>query len=232
MYWQEDSDKKAYVVADDVVDLAFRISCRCLPLDHAHALSQAVLRALPWIEEKEDAGIHLIHGAESGHGWQRPEDLANDVLHLSRRAKLTLRLAKEYIPAAKEMSGMTLEIDGYPMEIGQATVRSLSSLTTLFSRYVAASEGDDEDQFIRQAADQLTRMGISAPKLLCGKSHVFQLPSDRIFSRRLMVAGLKVEASVKLQQRGLGPYRKLGCGLFIPHKGIGDVNTAKESATF
>lgn len=228
MHWQEDNDEKAYVVPDDIVDLAFRISCRCLPLDHAHALSQAVLRALPWIEEKEDAGIHLIHGAESGHGWQRPEDSDNDVLHLSRRAKLTLRLAKEYILAAKEMSGMTLEIDGYSMKIGQATVRSLSPLTTLFSRYVAASEEDDEDRFIRQAADQLARIGVSAPKLLCGKSHIFRLPSDRIFSRRLMVADLKVEDSVKLQQQGLGPHRKLGCGLFIPHKSIGSVNAEKE----
>jgi CRISPR-associated protein Cas6 len=228
MYWQEDSDKKGYIVPDDIVDLAFRISCRCLPLDHAHALSQAILRALPWIEEKEDAGIHLIHGAESGHGWQRPEDPDNEVLHLSRRAKLTLRLPKQCIVAAKEMSGVTLEIDGYPMEVGQATVRPLSALTTLFSRYVVASETDDEDQLIRQTADKLTQMGISVPKLLCGKSHVFRLPNGRIFSRRLMVADLKIEDSVKLQQQGLGPHRKLGCGLFIPHKGIGPVNAEKE----
>ncbi len=227
MYWQDDNDENTYIMPDEIVDLAFRVSCRCLPLDHAYALSQAVLRALPWMQQREDAGIHLIHGAESGHGWQRPEDSANAVLHLSQRAKLTLRLAKEYIPAAKEMSGMTLEIDGYPIEVGQATVRLLSPLTTLYSRYVVASEEEDEDQFIRQAADQLTRMGISVPKLICGKSHMFRLPSDRIFSRRLMVADLKVEDSVKLQQRGLGPYRKLGCGLFIPHKGIGRVNINK-----
>ncbi|MDH3673474.1 MAG: type I-MYXAN CRISPR-associated protein Cas6/Cmx6 [Gammaproteobacteria bacterium] len=228
MYWQEDSDKKAYIVPDDIVDLAFRISCRCLPLDHAYALSQVVLRALPWIEEKEDAGIHLIHGAESGHGWQRPEDPDDEVLHLSRRAKLTLRLPKECIDAAKEISGVTLEIDGYPMEVGQATVRPLSPLTTLFSRYVVASEEEDEEQFVRRAADKLMQMGISVTKLLCGKAHVFRLPNEHIFSRRLMVADLKVEDSVKLQQRGLGPCRKLGCGLFIPHKGIGPVNAEKE----
>ncbi len=228
MYWQEDSDKKAYIVPDDIIDLVFRISCRCLPLDHAYALSQAVLRALPWIEEEQHAGIHLIHGAESGHGWQRPENPDNEVLHLSQRTKLILRLPKDRVVGAKQMSGMTLEIDGHSMEVGQATVRPLSALTTLFSRYVAAPEADDEDQFVRRAADKLTQMGISVPKLLCGRPHIFRLPNERIFSRRLMVADLKVEDSVKLQQQGLGPHRKLGCGLFIPHKGIGSVNAEKE----
>lgn len=228
MYWQEDSDKDAYIVPDDIVDLVFRVSCRCLPLDHAHALSQAVLRALPWMEEKEHTGIHLIHGAESGHGWQRPEDPDNEVLHLSRRTRLTLRLPKDCIVAATTMSGVNLEIGGYPMEVGQATVRPLSPLTTLFSRYVVASEKEDEAQFVRRAADKLTQMSISMPRLLCGRSHVFRLPNERIFSRRLMVTDLKVEDSVKLQQQGLGPHRKLGCGLFIPHKGIGPVNAEKE----
>lgn len=227
MYWQEDSDKQAYIVPDDVVDLAFRISCRCLPLDHAYVLSRAVLRVLPWIEEAEHAGIHLIHGAESGHGWQRPEDPDNEVLHLSQRARLTLRLPKNCIVAAKEMSGMTLNVDGYPMEVGQATLRPLSPLTTLFSRYVVATEEEDEHRFMQQAVDELTQMGISVPKLLCGKSHVFRLPNGRIFSRRLMAADLKVEDSVKLQQQGLGPCRELGCGLFIPHKDVGVADPEK-----
>ncbi|MEK7716319.1 MAG: type I-MYXAN CRISPR-associated protein Cas6/Cmx6 [Pseudomonadota bacterium] len=38
-----------------------------------------------------------------------------------------------------------------------------------------------------------------------------------------MLADLAVEESVKLQQQGLGTDRKLGCGLFIPHKDIKDL---------
>jgi hypothetical protein len=33
---------------------------------------------------------------------------------------------------------------------------------------------------------------------------------------------------VKVQQLGLGPHRKLGCGLFIPHKGIAPVKQTDE----
>ena len=79
MYWPEDNDKVAVNVPDDIVDLAFAIDCRHLPVDHAHALSQALLRALPWLYTEDQVGIHLIHGAESGHGWQRPGEGAQQL---------------------------------------------------------------------------------------------------------------------------------------------------------
>ena len=228
MYWTEGNNQTAYTVPDDIVDLAFRISCRCLPVDHAYALSQTIVHALPWLAKEERAGIHLIHGAESGHGWQRPLDPHNEVLHLSQRARLTLRLPKECVAGARKLSGATLEIDGYPLEVGNATVRPLSTLTTLFSRYVVALEEEDEEQFTHRTADELTEIGVSMQKLLCGKSHMLRIADGRIFTRRLMVSDLGVEDAVRLQQRGLGPHRKLGCGLFIPHKGIGPLDAEKE----
>ncbi len=208
------------IVPHDIVDLAFTIDCRHLPVDHAYALSQALSRALPWLDAEDQVGIHLIHGAESGHGWQRPSDGEQQLLHLSRRTKLVLRLPQARVRDAQQMSGMTLEIDGFAIGIGIARVRPLSPLTTLFARYVVAREQEDEAQFLQQAADELARMGIVVRKLLCGKSHRFSLPGETVFTRRLMVADLSVEDSVKLQQRGLGPGRKLGWGLFLPHKGI------------
>lgn len=220
MYWTEDSDDTTYAVPDAVVDLAFNIACRCLPVDHAYALSQALLQALPWLDEEERAGIHLIHGAESSHGWQRPEDAEQEVLHLSRRTKLILRLPKERVDDAREISGTVLDIGSYRMEVGEANVRMLSALTTIFSRYVVANENEDEEQFMQRAAEQLREMNIGTRKLLCGKSCVFRLPGERIFARRLMATDLTREDSIRLQQEGLGPGRKLGCGLFIPHKGI------------
>jgi len=35
-----------------------------------------------------------------------------------------------------------------------------------------------------------------------------------------MLAELTPEESVDIQQSGLGPHRHLGCGLFLPMKGI------------
>jgi hypothetical protein len=86
MYWNDDKDKQPeFVIPDDVVDLAFKIGCPTIPLDHAYALSSALLKALPWLADEEYAGIHLVHGAASGNGWFRPEDPETELLHLPKR---------------------------------------------------------------------------------------------------------------------------------------------------
>ncbi|MBV5275414.1 MAG: type I-MYXAN CRISPR-associated protein Cas6/Cmx6, partial [Lamprocystis purpurea] len=41
-----------------------------------------------------------------------------------------------------------------------------------------------------------------------------------ITTRSLLLAGLKPDESLRLQQQGLGLHRLMGCGIFIPHKGI------------
>ena len=56
MFWEEQKPDKPYQVPDDIVDLAFKISCKCLPLEHAKSLSMAIHKALPWIADEELAG--------------------------------------------------------------------------------------------------------------------------------------------------------------------------------
>jgi CRISPR-associated protein Cas6 len=229
MYWSDEKQKKPeYQVPDDVVDLAFRINCPQLPLDHAHALSSELLRELPWLEEERHAGVHLIHGAASGNGWFRPEDTGNEVLHLSRRTRMRLRIPIHRLDDARELSGKTLDVEGHPLELGSTEVFLLSSLSTLFARYVITREEDDEEQFLAEAAQQMHDIGINCRKMLGGITHTMRFPEGDVFTRSLMVADLEPEQSVRLQQVGLGAGRSIGCGLFIPHKGIKAVNDAKE----
>jgi CRISPR-associated protein Cas6 len=229
MYWSDENQKKPeYQVPDDVVDLAFRINCPQLPLDHAHALSSELLRELPWLEEERHAGVHLIHGAASGNGWFRPEDTGNEVLHLSRRTRMRLRIPIHRLDDARELSGKTLDVEGHPLELGSTEVFLLSSLSTLFARYVITREEDDEEQFLAEAAQQMHDIGINCRKMLGGITHTMRFPEGDVFTRSLMVADLEPEQSVRLQQVGLGAGRSIGCGLFIPHKGIKAVNDAKE----
>ena len=223
MFWEEKKSDQPYQVPDDIVDLAFKINCKCLPLEHARALSMAIHKALPWIADEEQAGIHLIHGAESGNGWMRPEDPANELLYLSRRTRMTLRLPKDRLEDAASLSGQTLRVDGYELEVGDSIVKMLSTQSTLFSRYVVSMETESEDAFLRRVHGGLQKMGINVSKLLCGKTHILQGHYGDIFTRSVMLAELKPEESVTVQQQGIGEGRKLGCGLFIPHKGIAPV---------
>jgi len=229
MFWNEAKEKKPeFVIPDDVIDLAFRIGCPVLPLDHAHALSSALLEILPWLEGEQYAGVHLIHGAASGNGWYRPQDTGSGLLHLSRRTRMRLRIPRHRLQEAQKLSGQRLDIDGHMLEVGDSEVFLLSSLSTLFSRHVITGPDTDENSFLEQAARELQAIGIDCRKLLGGISHTLRFPDGPIHTRSLMVAELAPEQSVRLQQVGLGQGRRFGCGLFLPHKGIKPVNEEKE----
>ena len=38
------------------------------------------------------------------------------------------------------------------------------------------------------------------------------------------------EESVRIQQEGIGDMRTMGCGIFIPHKGIDAVRTSEDDS--
>lgn len=220
MYWSEETKTTEYAVPDDVVDLAFEIKCPMLPIDHAHVLSVELQAALPWLAGEELAGIHLIHGAASGNGWYRPEEGADQLLQLSRRARMRLRVPRHRLDDARQLTGRTLDIDGYSLEVGKSEVHLFTTLPTLFSRYVMTREEVGEEEFMQQAVSELEALGIACRKMLCGITHTLTFPDGPVFTRSLMVADLEPQASVRLQQVGLGTGRKIGCGLFVPHKGI------------
>jgi hypothetical protein len=79
---------------------------------------------------------------------------------------------------------------------------------------------DDEAAFTAFAVEELKALGIRVRKLLCGRAHALQLPDGDLQTRSIMLADLELEEAITLQQKGIGPHRKLGCGLFMPHKGI------------
>ena len=224
MFWEEEKDENTpHQVPDDVVDLVYTISCKCLPLDHAYAFSSAIRAALPWIDDESQAGIHLIHGAESGNGWMRPEDPANELLYLSKRSRMTLRVPRHRIEDARRLTGEKLDIDGHSLEVGKAKLKLFSALPTQFARYVVVPDGishGDEEAFMAYAVEELQGLDIQVRKLICGLAHALQHPDGDLYTRSIMLADLKAEEAVTLQQQGIGQHFKIGCGLFIPHKGI------------
>jgi CRISPR-associated protein Cas6 len=216
-FWQDDVDEEQFVVPDNVLDLIFKIKCPTLPVDHAWSLSDAIHAALPWFPDEPQAGLHLVHGAESGNGWERPRD-SGETLYLSRRTPLILRLPKERLDEAAGLSGKTLDIDGCTMEVGPSHSRLLAMSTTLYCRYLACETEQSEEAFLQSAVDSLQSLNLRFKKVLCGKDTRFATPQAPVFSRSLMVAGLSLDDAVTLQEYGIGPHRSRGFGLFVPHK--------------
>jgi len=228
MYWQEDTKNNTPNVTDDVVDLVFTLRCKCLPVDHVYSLFEAVQIVLPWLQEEPVAGLHAVNVAASGNGWVRPGD-PHALLHLSKRTRFELRVPRHRIADAKKLAGKKLDVCGYVFELCSVSERHLSPVTTLFSRHlVAERELTEEEDVLNWVSAQLTEQGITPRKMLCGIRHSINIPEKNIGTRSLMIAGLEAEESLWLQQHGLGPYRHLGCGLFIPHKNITDLRKEKD----
>jgi CRISPR-associated protein Cas6 len=207
---------------DEVVDAVFAIECRSLPVDHAYALSQAVQAALPWFGDEPQAGLHTIHGAASGAGWQRPE--GDDAqLQLSRRTRLVLRLPAHRLADAAALSGRTLDVAGSQMRVGRLSARPLLRIASLFSRSVIFAGAADESAFLAVATEALRVLGVEVSTMLCGRDVTLATPGRTYRARSLMLTVATPAQSLALQSQGLGEARKLGCGVFIPHKDVGDL---------
>lgn len=214
---------------DDVVDAVFAIECRSLPVDHAWALSAAIRAALPWFADEPQAGLHTVHGAASGAGWVRPEG-EDARLELSRRTRLVLRLPGHRMADAAALTGRTLDVAGSAMRVGRLAARPLLRIASLFSRSVIFEGAADEPAFGAAASEALRALGVEASTMLCGRDVTLATPEGTYRTRSLMLTVATPAQSLALQRQGLGEARKLGCGVFIPHKDVGDLRPSAEES--
>ena len=221
---EEESNDDATGCDAGVIDVAFRLSARWLAVDHASALRDAVVHVLPWLEDESAAGIHSIHGAASGNGWERPGRGSGEMLALSRRAQLVLRVPVHRTDDLDALGAHRLVVGGCELVTGTPRRRPLRPAATVFARYVVDDgDVDDEERFLQRITADLEARPIRARKLLCGRSHRIEAGGDALTTRSVLIADLGRDESLAIQCRGIGPGRLLGCGLFVPHKDIGPV---------
>lgn len=192
-----------------LVDLVFPLSGRSLPREHAQPLLQALLQELPWLEAEPQAGVHQVKLVPGG-----------DVQALlSQRARLLLRLPRHRVDDAALLAGRTLALADSRVRLGVPHLRELAPHATLYAPAVAAPS-EDEAEFARVVAAGLAALALRSP-WICGKRHIRFAAGRQEHPRTtfsLMVHTLPPADSLRLQEQGLGSFRLLGCGLFVPHK--------------
>ena len=227
LFWREADDSVAgFQIPGDVFDLVFRLRGIQLEIDHASALAMALESHLK-PETIERIGVHGVHMADSGNGWNRPLQ-ADTEMPLSRRARLVIRLHRDDHDEVAAISDQSFQLGRQQLDIGTSSIRKLSSMGILHSRAVRCDAQQTEPEFLAQAAADLKNLDINVARMICGRSGEIRSKTGPLFTRALLVADLKPEESVRLQQQGLGKDRLLGCGLFVPHRGIDPVYTAQE----
>ncbi len=220
MFWQEDIKEEHFTLPETIQDAVFSIRAKVLPMDHAYLLSQGLLKHLPWLAEV-NAGIFDISVAD-GNGWEQDE---SGLYYPSKRSKLNIRVPQEKLEIVRKLAGKTLDLGDYSVDIIKALDSKLmSNMQIVFAKHVACDKSASEEEFLQVAFTQLQVLGIQPKKMMAGLQRSITTPDGTIHTRSLMVADMRKVESVTLQEQGIGEHRLLGCGLFLPQKGIESVD--------
>jgi len=188
-----------------IIDLVFPLAGGSLFTDYPLPLWLALRGALPWLSEEADAGILPIKGG--GHSEGR--------LMLSQRSQLTLRLPQNRVGQASRLAGLSLDL-GSELRLGEPHVRALRPTSAQYSPMVVFGHRG-EAEFLDACSQALDGMGISGG-LVCGKAQARLGETGEMHGFSLMLHGLSAAHALRLQQRGLGSARKIGCGIFVSHR--------------
>jgi len=199
--------------------MAFTVSGRRLPRDHSAALWQALRAALPWLDDEAHLAVFPVRAATISGGN----------LVINRRSRLVLRLPETRIRDALTLCGRTLDIAAEALVIGKAMTRALIPHGTIYAHRVAARDAS-ETAFARQVADELQALGIRGDFITGKRSSVHGEGTAEVTGFSVMLTGLRPEESVRLQIAGLGSHRKLGFGVFVPHRSTAAVGSDEAAA--
>ncbi len=194
-----------------MIDLAFALDGDALPREHRGLLAAAVEAALPWLAGVPGAGVHRLNVSAGGG----PQAL------LSGRTRLTLRVPRERADEAMTLAGRELQLGAGRLRLGAAHVRELLPYSALYAHLVAADDAD-EAAFVEAVAAELKALDVAC-RAICGRHQITEAGALRGFS--LMLDGLSASHSLRVLQVGIGPHRRLGCGVFVPHKSSVAVGT-------
>jgi CRISPR-associated protein Cas6 len=190
---------------DPMVDLAFPVSGAMIPSDHGYLLYAAVSRLLPTWHEVE-GGMARIGGLRDGAGK----------LHLrGGRGWLRFRVPSRAISLLLPLSGKSLDLEGDRLTLGVPRPFLLHPAAALVAPFVTIKGFLEEEPFADACRRQLDEMGVTG-ELTLGSRSAMRIKGRKVVGYRTLISGLTADASITLQERGIGGRRKMGCGVFGP----------------
>jgi CRISPR-associated protein Cas6 len=195
-------------VAGTAVDVLFELSGSHVPADYATVLANAVTTVLPWFADEPRAGIHPLRAAPSTHG----------TLVLARRARLVVRVPESRATQALALAGRRLDLQGAPVTVGAGHPKALAPSATLFAQRVATGARDERD-FHLDVVRRLAELGVRCEHI-SGRVRSVRDEGREVVGYSLALHDLSPADSLRVQAEGIGGERRLGFGIFVPHKAI------------
>lgn len=199
-----------------MIDLAFPLQGDAPARTHRRALAHALGHALPWLAAQDDCAVHPLNLGAQDDGR----------LLMSHRTCLTLRLPRACQSAAAALAGAELQLGTVRLRVGPPRVRELLPHGTLYAPLVVTGH-TDALAFLQCAQAALQALEIVG-RPICGRP--VSIEDDTLAGFSLMVDGLSTAASLRLLERGIGQHRRLGCGVFVPHRSAAAVGLRDREA--
>lgn len=188
-----------------MLDVVFPLRGTTIARDYADALAAQLCAALPWLGEDAAAGVHAIRGTTA----------VDDALLLGGRATLAVRVPQARRDDCGRLQGARLDLAG-AVELGAPRSRALLAHPTLYAPFVVTG-GTDEAEFFDTVRAALAAWQVNCD-IIVGRRQQKRIAGGTRVGFSVMLHGLAPAASLRAQSAGIGDYRLLGCGLFVPHR--------------
>ena len=195
------------------VDVAFKVTGESsIPIDHGYGLFAGISKVFQPMHEDVDWGVHPIWGQQSLPGHMR----------LSRNSRVRIRVAADQIAALLPLAGKTIDVRGKSIRLGVPEVHILQPATSLHARYVTIKGYEEARGFEEAVGRQLDAIvdAKDRPQITVevGPRRIMRVRQYTIVGFQLALHDLTDEASLTIQNRGIGGKRKMGAGIFTPVK--------------
>ncbi len=193
------------------VDFAFNLVGKAIPLDHGYFLFAAVVDALAELRDDKSWGLHPIAG----------QLLGEDRLALHRGSYLKIRIASDRLPQLLPLSGRVLRLGNSQVRVGMSRIFPLRPSPQLRARYVTIKNAMEPEPFLNALRTKLAEvddLGQDPERVSIevGPRRVTRVRGDAIVGFAVRLDGLEPQASIKIQELGLGGRRHVGGGIFVP----------------
>jgi CRISPR-associated protein Cas6 len=192
------------------LDCAFAVGGSSVARDYPAALYEALRLAAPWLDDEPLAGVHPLKGLTPSAG----------VLLVGGRSRLLLRVPQARLEECERLQGHRLDLPA-PLQLGQSSRRELLAHPVLHARLVVTG-AEDEGGFVADVGRGIAELGLDC-EVIVGRHGELAVGEQVLGGFSLMLHGLSPEDSLTAQMHGLGQHRKLGCGVFVPHKSVAAV---------
>ena len=211
-----------------MIELSFPLGGTPLPYDHGYLMYRAVAGIVPWVGEPAQIDLAIVPIQGSPHGG---------FIHLTSVSRLAFRLNADDVEKLLPLTDRLLVIDAATLRLGKPTEFRLRPVPGLASPFVVAEHcrySDDALEWLKAEFRALDIRAVPTLRLKHGRKGAspaelgrrsFDCPYAR-YARHIgdrsavgwevQIFGLTPEESVRLQEHGVGPGRRYGCGVFMP----------------